>query len=195
MEEQKIGEEVVVTPAAEEQDPLKTELERVQRTGKTELEKAQFSLKKNAERLKELGGDPTAILGIEKELPTDEDDKPVTLGMWKKLQQESASKSAVQLAEEISNETERELTKYHLQNSIKSTGNPTEDLRLARTLTNAARNGKVIEEMGRRTEPKSYSNGSGVDAKNDTIQGDLTLQEKAFLKILPKEQILKLRQK
>jgi hypothetical protein len=34
------------------------------------------------------------------------------------------------MADEIKNESERELTKYHLKNSIKSTGNPEEDIKL-----------------------------------------------------------------
>lgn len=155
-----------------EQDPLKTELERVQKKeGRTELEKATFSLKKNAERLKELGGDPSAILGIEKEIPKtvteDDDNTPVTVGMLKKIQQNDASKSALQQADEIQNETERELVKYHLGNTIKSTGNPTEDFKLARGLVNSLKNTQILEEAARKTPPKSHSNSSGVDSKQE----------------------------
>lgn len=157
------------TEVKTEQDPLKTELERVKKSGRSELDKAQFSLKKNAERVKELGGDPNAILGIEKETTEnyDEDDKPVTVGMLKKLQQESASKTAFQQADDIQNETERELVKYHLQNTIRSTGLPQEDLKLARALVNAVKNTQIIEESTRKTPAKSHSNSSGVDAKQE----------------------------
>lgn len=150
-----------------EQDPLKTELEKVQRTGRTELEKATFSLKKNAERLKELGGDPNTILGIEKETLETEDDKPVTLGMLKKIQQENAAKSALQMAEEINNETERELVKYHLQTTIKSTGIPAEDLKIARAIVNSVKNSQITEELGRKPNAKTHSSSSGVDAKQE----------------------------
>ncbi len=151
-----------------EQDPLKIELERVQKQSKyTEKEKAEFSLKKTAEKVKELGGDPSTILGIEKETPDDEDDTPLTIGMLKKLQQENAAKTALQQADEISNETERELVKYHLQNTIKSTGVPSEDLKLARALVNAVKNSQIIEETARKTPPKTHSNSSGVDAKQE----------------------------
>ncbi len=188
-------------PAKEEQDPLKVELDRVQRTGKTEAEKAAFSLKKNADRARELGIDPAKVLGLgtKADDPTEEDDdKPVTRADLRRFQQESASKSALQLADEINGESERELTKYHLQNSIKSTGNPNEDLRLARSLVNAAKNSKIIEEVGRKTEAKTHSNGSGVNAKDEIVQGELTPQEKQFLGkpiFMTKEQIIKARTK
>lgn len=192
-----------VTPTSEEtqteQDPLKEELEKVQRTGKTEAEKAAFSLRKNADRAKELGIDPAEVLGyksIKQDTTEDDDNKPLTRGDLKKFQQESAAKSALQLADEISSESERELTKYHLQNTIKSTGNPSEDLRLARSLVNAVKNNRIIEESNRKTEVKTYSNGSGAPAKDEAIRGELTPQEMAFLGKpfnMTKEQIIKAR--
>jgi len=169
-----------------EQDPLKTELEKVQtKTQRTELEKAAFSLKKNAERLKELGGDPNAVLGTEKETSeTDEDDKPVTLGMLKRLQQETAEKTALQLAAEIPNETERELVKYHLQNTIKSTGNAQEDFKLARALVNSVKNSQIAEEVYRKTNPKNHSSSSGVDARQEEkiefTQAELDMMKAPF---------------
>lgn len=190
--------EVVVptseTTTEDEQDPLKEELEKVQKKdGRTELEKAAFSLKKNAERLKELGGDPSSILGVEKD-DVEEDDKPVTMGMLKKLQQETASKTAVQLAEAIGNETERELTKYHLENSIKSTGNPQEDFRLAQAIVNSVRNAKIIEESARKPEAKNHSSASGADKKH-IPQEEITAQEQMFMKQfgLTKEEVIKAR--
>ena len=148
-----------------EQDPLKVELDRVQKTGRTEKEKAEFTLKKTAERVKALGGDPNSILGIEDDEPTDDDDAPMTVGMYKKIQQESATKTAIQLADEVTNETEKELIKYHLANTIKSTGIPSEDLKLARALVNAVKNAQIGEEIARKTAPKTHSNASGADAK------------------------------
>ena len=78
-------------PESAQQDPLKTELERVQkRESRSELEKAGFSLKKNAERFKELGGDPQSILGTNEVL--EDDDKPLTVGAFKQMQKEHAVK-------------------------------------------------------------------------------------------------------
>lgn len=193
--------EVVETTPEEtiEQDPLKVELEKVQKKGRTEVEKAAFTLKKNAERLKELGGDPNTILGIEKETTeTDEDDTIVTVGMLKKLQQQDTAKTALEQADEIKNETERELVRYHLENTIKSTGNPTEDLKLARALVNAVKNTQIMEEANRKPPVKTHSSGSGVDAINTEVKGELTPTEIQFMGApfnLTREQILKARQK
>lgn len=164
-----------------EQDPLKKELEKVQSKGKTEAEKAAFSLKKNAERARELGIDPADVLGFNKSVEED-DDTPVTRGMLKRMQQDTATKTSLQLADDIDNESERELTKYHLENSIKSTGNPAEDFKLARALTNSARNSKILEEVQRKGEPKTHSNGSGGPAKDNEIdQAELTPGEKLYM--------------
>lgn len=170
------------TKVETEQDPLKTELTKVQeRQGRSEKDKAEFSLKKNAERFKELGGDPNEVLGIKTEESTDDENTPVTLGMLKKLQRESASKTALQEAEEIQNETERELVKFHLQNTIRSTGVPAEDLKLARALVNSVKNSQIIQETARKTSPKTHSSSSGVDAKHEeTIV--YTPEELAFMK-------------
>jgi hypothetical protein len=180
-----------------EQDPLKVELERVQKVGRTEKEKAEFSLKKNAERVKALGGDPTSILGIEENEPSEDEDQPLTIGMYRKIQQESATKTALQLADEIPNETEKELVKYHLDNSIKSTGNPNEDLKLARALVNAVKNTQIIEEATRKIKPKAHSNASSAPSKDNEVKGELNEYEKQFLGkpfSMTKEQILKARQ-
>jgi hypothetical protein len=195
-------EEVIEEPEKEpeitpEQDPLKIELERVKTSKYTEKEKAEFTLRKNAERVKSLGGDPNSILGIEEE-PSEDDDEPMTVGMYKKIQQESAVKSALQLAGDIQNETERELVIFHLNNSIRSTGIPSEDLRLARALVNAVKNAQIGEEIARKTQAKTHSNSSGVNAVDKEVKGELTEQEKLFLGkpfSMTKEQILKARTK
>lgn len=199
-EEKETIEEPEKEPEIEpEQDPLKTELDRVQTKGRSEIEKAEFSLKKNAERVKALGGDPNTILGIENDtlIPDDEDDTPLTLGMLKKLQQQDTAKSALQQADGIKNETERELVKYHLQNTIRSTGNASEDLKLARSLVNAVKNTKIAEEIVRKPVAKTHSSGNGVPPKDLEVKGTLTETEKVFLGKpfnLTKEQIIKARQ-
>jgi len=153
------------TTVETEQDPLKTELEKVQKRSKySEEEKAEFSFKKQAEKLKELGKDPASILGIKDEVE-DDDDRPLTIREYKQMMAGSVAKTALQEAESIQNETERELIKYHLKNTIKSTGVPSEDLKLARALVNAVKNTQVIEEVSRKTPAKTHSNSSGVDAK------------------------------
>lgn len=176
-----------------EQDPLKTELERVQKGGRTEKEKAEFSLRKTAERLAELGGDATAILGIKVEdTIEDEDDLPVTKGELRKLMVQGATKNALQLAEDIEDQTEKELVKYYLENRIAPSGNPQEDLRDARRIVNSLKNEQIIKEAARKTPPKTHSNSSGVDAKQEQeivlTADELQLMKHPFK--MTKEQVL-----
>lgn len=189
------------TEVVDEQNPLKAELEKVhEKVGaKSELEKAAFSLRKNAERLAELGGDPKSILGIEKEVEADidEDDAPVTIGMLKKLQKENATQTALQLADDIADPIERELVKHHVENSIRPSGNPREDLNLARAIVNAAKNQQIIEEVSRKSPAKSHTSSSGVPAKQERPV-ELTSEEMAFMRPpfnMTKEQILAIRNK
>ncbi len=113
------------------------------------------------------------------------------------MQQENATKTALQLANDIPNETERELTKYHLGNSIKSTGNPTEDLNLARAIVNAAKNSKIIEEMARKGSPKTHSSASSAGMRHDIEQEELSKDEIVLMKMagLTREEVLKSRPK
>lgn len=192
--------EPAVTPTEPTEDPLKEELERV-RSKKTPQEKAKDSLFFNAQKAKELGLDPAEILGIKpKEEGVDEDDKPVTrkdlLEALNAIKTSTATKTAEELAQEITSETERELTLYHIQNTIKSTGDPKEDLRLARAITNAARNSQILEEQARKPEAKGHSSSSSGGSMAPEPQVVLTAEEKAFLATghITKEEILLARQ-
>lgn len=186
--------------AAEEtaqQDPLKKELEKVQNTGKTEAEKAQFSLKKNAERVRELGGDPASILGIKSEVKEEtDDDKPLTRGEYKKLLASQSAKTALQLADEIQDTPERELVKHYLENRIVPSGNPQEDIRDARRMVNSIKNEQIIQEQARRTSSKNHSSASGAPLRTTQAEPELTPSEILFMRPpfkMTKEEILKAR--
>lgn len=186
--EQKEKEEAEAKALAE-QDPLKTELEKVQRKGRTKAEKLQYTKKRVEEQLKELG--------IEDEPEDDEDSKPVTLGMLKKLQAQTATKTALDMANEVSTETERELLKYHLENTIRSSGNPAEDFKLAQSLVNAVKNQQITEEVLRKPAARSHSSG-GQPAKVAKEEEDFTAEELSYMKPpfnLKKADIIKARQK
>lgn len=174
--ESEVAEETIETP---EQDPLKTELEKV-KSGRTEAEKAAFSLKKNADRVRELGGDPASILDIGQ--PTDGDDTPVTRAELNELIAKQGSKTALQLAEEITDSTERELVKHYLETRITASGNPHDDLRDARRLVNSIKNEQILEEQNRKSPAKTHSNSSGVDGKSSKPEPELTPEEMLFTK-------------
>lgn len=190
-------EDTVETPT---QDPLKKELEKVRKTGRTEAEKASFSLIKNAQRARELGVDPAEILGIKTPIDSEDedgDDKPVTRKELKEIVIANASKTALQLADEIQDETERELVKYQIGNVIIPSGNSQEDLRTARRIVNSMKNEQIAIELARKTPPKNHSNSSGGSVRTTEQEPELTAQELAFMKHpfnLSKESILKSRQ-
>lgn len=161
-------------------DPLQKEAEKVQKNARTEKEKAEFSLKKNAERLKELGGDPTSILGSH--LATEDDDKPLTVGMLKEIQKENGKNTALDLADSLDDENEKVLVKDALENRIKPSGNPQEDLTAARAIVNAKRNALIAEEAGRRSGAAGHASGAGAPAKGDNEAFEPTPEETAFMK-------------
>jgi len=210
-EEIESPEETVADVAVVEEDdsaPLKAELEKL-KSKKTPAEKAKESLYFNAQKAIELGVDITKdeglkkILGIsktsreEEEEPVSEDDKPVTKKeLQDYLRKLNAQKNSEQLADEIPDEYERELVKYHLANTIKSTGDAKEDLQIARTLANSVRNKKFEELANIKPAAKSHSSASGATTEVKAPEVELTSEEKQFLATgkITKEEILALRQ-
>lgn len=145
-----------VDAKAAEQDLLKSELEKV-KTKKTQKEKLIYTKNRIEQQLKEL--DPDA-----ENLESDEDDdKPITRKELKELQARNVTKSALQLADEIENETERELVKHYLNNKIRSSGNPQEDVSDARALANKVKNAKIAEMANQRPGAvRTSSQGGGM---------------------------------
>lgn len=172
-----------------EQDPLKTELEKVQRKGRTKTEKLLYTRNRINDQLKELGVEEDPNLEV------DDEDQPVTLGMLKKMQAKDATKTALDLADDVSNPTERELVRYHLENTIRSTGNPQEDFRLAQGLVNQVKNQQILEETLRKPSAKTHGSNPGAPIK-ETKQEEFSNEELAFMRPpfnLTKEEIIKAR--
>lgn len=178
------------------QDPIKGELDKIQKRGhgKTELEKAIYTKQQIEKRIAELKGDDVE--------PVAEDDSaPVTVGMLKKIQKEQVAKNALTIAEEqIQDESELELTRYHLQNTIRPSGNATEDLRNARALVNSVKNSQIIQESQRKVTPRRTSSGGSAPGKHEDVF-EPTPEETAIMRmkgydgkpLLSKDDILKAR--
>lgn len=181
-------------PNLDEQDPLKKELKKVQGKGegRTRKEKLLFSKKKIEDQLRELEEDDG-----EDDDDEEDDDAPVTVGMMKKMRQKETVKTALQLADDIEDDVERELVKHHVANTIRSTGNPTEDLALARAIVNSKKNVQIIEEVQRKPGAKTHSSAGGAPARS-APQQELTAEEAQFMRPpfnMTKEQILAARPK
>lgn len=188
------------TPAPS-QDPIKEELEKVNKAKipKSEIEQASHVLKSTAARIKTLGGDPAAIIGGDTPAAAEDDDAPVTVGMLKQREREQAAKTAETLAEEqIKDPSELELTKHYLATRIRPSGNPQEDLKDARALVNSVKNTRLAEEAMRRGTPKGHSSGSGAPAPAGQGVFEPTTAEATLMKPpfnLSKDSIIEARKK
>lgn len=153
--------------AAPSHNPLDEEIKKIEekKEGRTKREKLNFTLKRVQDQLKELD----EIEGINPPVPEEDEDKPVTVGMLKQLKAVEAQQTAVELAEtEITDEKEKILTKHYLQNSIKPTGNPKEDLKLARAIVNSLKNSMIAEEASRKGTGQPPRN-SGMPPKHEDV--------------------------
>jgi len=176
--------------AATEPSQIQVELVKEQnRNTRTEKEKAEFSLKKNAERLKELGGDPTEALGLKASEERDEGEVP---SWYLKEKAKESQKSALELADTLEDANERDLVKSYLSKRIVPSGNAEDDFRLALGAVNALKNKQIVEELSRRVAPRVTAAGGSVPAKTEKAF-EPTAEESRFM--LPpysmtKEQIL-----
>lgn len=185
----------VTVAATEEKEPQAPS----QKNEKTEKEKAEFSLRKNAERLAELGGNPAETLNIRPQITLDadlDDNKPLTVKDFRELQKKDAHKTALQLADELP-DNERDEVKALLESRIVPSGNADDDLRLARAAVNATHNAQIAAHISQRFAPKQTAAGGSSDAH---IESDFTPtpEEAQFMKApynVPKEKILAARQK
>lgn len=184
--------EAAAAAAKEGETPAKAPSQKVERT---EQEKAEFTLKKVAERVAELGGDPATVLGIKSQLRVDPslpDEQPLTIKDLREIQKKDAQDSALQMADSIQDETERSSVKEILKTRIVPSGNPTADFALAQAAVNATKNARIAEEMARKSFPRRTAAGGSAPAPvaDEFVP---TEQEKIFMQKpynLTKEQVL-----
>lgn len=209
MEEDKKGEDGAGTPPAEGdkqnenqpqaplQNPIEAELGKLKgKEKRTRLDKLIFTKQRIEEQLLE----EKKALGIEEEKV--DDTKPLTLGEYKKIKQEEAKETALDMADDIQDEKERELTKFHLENTIKLSGDPKKDLRQARLLVNAVKTAQIAEEAARKSTPSSHFGGAGAPPL-ETPEFNPTPEEAQMMQmkgldgkpLLTKEDIIKSRSK
>lgn len=174
--------EITAAPAAaieeessapsQEKDPVQAELERVEKKPKrTRIETLEY----NIERLKKEREAELKKAGI-----TEDDDRPLTIREFKSLQQEQAQETAFKMADSIENESERKLVQYHLENTIKPSGNAETDLKNARLIVNAVKNGQIVEEQLRAVKPKAAGSAASAPPKEKQMT-ELTKEEKDLM--------------
>lgn len=164
---------------APSQDPVADELARVQKkdSGRSKRDKLLYTKARVDSQLAELDVEE----GVS---PTAQSDKsaPMTVAMYESLEKERAQKSALQMADDIQDSNERDLVKHHIENTIRPSGNPTEDLRVAKALVNAVKNGQLLEETARAIAPNRTSAAPGAPARVPQQQEELTSDELLFMR-------------
>ena len=200
MENQNAEDAATAAAEAEAQAKAEAEAPSHEKPERTERKKAEFSLKKNAERLRELGGNPTDVLGVKPQIQIDEtlsDDTPLTVGAFRQIQKQDAKQTAIQLAEEIEDEDERAEVKGILETRLVPSGDPHADLALVRAAVNAKRTGQIAEEVNRKTKPTRTAAGGSASARTEEIF-EPTEQEAIFMRPpynVSKEKIIAARKK
>lgn len=172
-------------------DPLKKELEKVKKP-RTRKEKILYKKSLLEKELAELGDDGDEVD------PEEDPNKPVTVADLDRRDAEKVRKDALALTDDIEDETERELVRHHIENTIKPSGDPQQDFKNARAIVNSVKNGQIAEEAARRTTPPRTGTGSGAPAKPDDKVFEPTPEEATFMRPpynLTKEDIIKARQK
>lgn len=172
------------------EDPIKAELEKInkRKEGRTEEEKAEYTFKNIAKRLKDLGKDPAELLGVKpkEEEEINDEDRPLTKKDLESILSQvnkPKEKTATELAyERIQDENQRELALYYLDNVIKPSGNSDEDLRNAQAMVNAVRNQKVLEMQALKPEAKTLNTARSVEInKTNTNTIELSPEEKMIM--------------
>lgn len=164
------------------QDLLKTELEKIRKQPRSKKEKLLFTQKRVNEQLAELGEGDEPVFEDDEEPEEEDDNKPVTVGMLKKMQKQEATKTALQLAQDIADPSERELTIFHIKNTIRPTGNPQKDLELAQVHVNAVKNTQILNEITRKPIVRTQGGNGGGNPQNGKVEEELTAKELAFMR-------------
>jgi hypothetical protein len=132
------------------------------------------------------------------ELDDDEDDdKPLTRGDLKRMEREKSRDTAIDLASAIDDEDERTQVIDLLENRITPSGNPTEDLTLARAAVNAIKTAQIAEDAARKQNPNQHGSNPGGPGKVEDVFTP-TEDEKVFMRApynLTQEDIIKARRR
>lgn len=132
------------------------------------------------------------------ELELEEDkDRPLTVADYEKLQKDKTKETAIELANDIEDEDERDEVIEMLENRIAPSGNPEQDLALARGAVNSLKNEQIAKELARKDQPPAHSSAPSAPGKVEDVFTP-TAEEAVFMRHpynLSKEEIIAARQK
>lgn len=169
------------------------ELERLQgeKSGSkySPLEKAVFSAKKIAEQIRQYGGDPADVFGAakEKDEPAGSEGKDIEAIIDEKLSKFTSGfvvqQSQAMIRSLAKSDSEANLIQYHLENTIRPTGNLENDIKAAYLLANQGRLMQLMELTKEQAQKKASKPIAGQQS-NETAKGSKqpTEAQKAFMK-------------
>lgn len=173
-----VGAPVVVTPPADPSQPAKP----VQKF--TKRERLEFSKAKIEQQLTELDDE-------------EDENRPLTVGDLKKMQQEKSKETAIELAAAIENQDERDAVIEILSTRIVPTDKPEEDVKIARELVTARKNAQIVEDLARKQDPTRHSAAPGAPGNTPNVFTP-TPEELVFMQPpynLTQEEVIKARNK
>ncbi len=98
----------------------------------------------------------------------EDDDKPLTKGDLKRMQKNEAKKTALNLANDLTDDEEREKVTELLETRILPSGNPQKDLDLALAAVRSEKNQQIAAEIARKkSNSSSRSSGTGAPLKEE----------------------------
>ena len=116
------------------------------------------------------------------ELDEEDEDRPLTVGEYKQMKRDESRDDAVKLAESIEDEDERNEVIDLLQNRITPSGDPNQDLNLARGAVNSLKNAQIAEETERKKHPAQHPSGPGAPAGGAEDEFTPTAEESRFMR-------------
>lgn len=177
------------------QDPVQVELNKEQeKQTRTEKDKVTFNLRKKADEARKLGIDPKEILGLDGEETEDSSEVPE---WYKKEKARETTKTALQLADTLPDQAQRDLVKQYLNTRIIPSGDAESDFRFALANVSALKNKQIIDEVQRYTPARTTASGGSASAR---VEEEFTpTQEEAVMMARPynlsREKILEARKK
>lgn len=160
--------------APSQESPIEQELAKAKATEKSRLDKLKFT----KERVEKQIAEEEAKMGIE----PDDDDKLLTIKDLKEFRLQEAQETALTMVDTIDDAKERELTKYHLENTIKPSGDPHTDFINATLLVNAVKNGQKAAEMARIVPAKRAGSAQSAPPKQESQKPELSKEQQQFMR-------------
>lgn len=163
------------TPApSQESDPVQEELDRIENSKRTKKEKLLYTKQRVEKQLAELGETDATDVDL---------DRPMTVREYEARRMLDARDTAVSLVDSLSeDEKAKELVRYHLENTIRPSGDAQTDLNLALSIVNGVKNRQLAEESARTTRARTAPSAPAAPPRQIGAEPEFSKEEAAVMK-------------